>query len=229
MNRFVLTQAELAIILHYLVGEALAIHNTTNDLAVSAEQLQTAEDELYDRGILLRDPYSNQLTITGELALILEATLQPSTLAILSITEREGTGLPKYFSFTDELIVLNYVDSQGLQTFLELGTLDHVIKQIIELTTQPTMGNANNLPSTAELTALMPEADKAALLLIIKEPAAATSQPTSLSWLMAHAALWLANPQAAKPETTPAQQIDQAMLSDLLHTTIRAHLVQPPS
>lgn len=228
MNRFVLTQAELAIILHYLVGEALAIHNTTNDLAVSAEQLQTAEDELYDRGILLRDPYSNQLTITGELALILEATLQPSTLAILSITEREGTGLPKYFSFTDELIVLNYVDSQGLQTFLELGTLDHVIKQIIELTTQPTMGNAN-LPPTAELTALMPEAEKAALLLIIKEPAAATSQPTSLSWLMAHAALWLANPKAAKPETTPVQQIDQAILSDLLHTTIQAHLVQPPS
>ncbi|KPL81723.1 hypothetical protein [Herpetosiphon geysericola] len=228
MNRFVLTQAELAIILHYLVGEALAIHNTTNDLAVSAEQLQTAEDELYDRGILLRDPYSNQLTITGELALILEATLQPSTLAILSITEREGTGLPKYFSFTDELIVLNYVDSQGLQTFLELGTLDHVIKQIIELTTQPTMGNAN-LPPTAELTALMPEAEKAALLLIIKEPAAATSQPTSLSWLMAHAALWLANPKAAKPETTPVQQIDQAILSDLLYTTIQAHLVQPPS
>jgi hypothetical protein len=228
MNRFVLTQAELAIILHYLVGAALAIQNTTNDLAVSTEQLQAAEDELYDRGIVLRDPFSNQLTITGELALLLEATLQPSTLAILSITEREGTGLPKYFSFTDELIVLNYVDSQGLQTFLELGTLDHVINQIIELTTKPLLDHAN-LASTAELTALMPEAEKAALLLIIKEPAAATSQPTSLAWLVAHDSLWLADPQAAKPETAPVQRIDQAQLSDLLHTTILAHLVQQPS
>jgi len=205
MQSYMLTSAELAVLVDHMTGGRLLEQTTTlPELHVDEQGLSAAEEELLDRGLLVSLPFEEVSGVTSQLASLLSAAITPDRVCIVRTIHADHTDPPVFFSFTPECITHNHVDEQGQHIFAELADQEQAVNAILALgaaaeEVPAKKGAAEKAPAKKPrpaskprpLADLLKEATRLVMLMVVADPAEPAVAAASLSWVETEAGLWL--------------------------------------
>ncbi|MCG8346240.1 MAG: hypothetical protein MI924_00485 [Chloroflexales bacterium] len=220
METYILTSAELAVLTKHLSGGAFVLDEAAYaDLGITPEQLNLAEDQLAERGLLVRSPGEQEAGVSGDIATVLATSFAPDMVCIVR-TQRRNTAEPVvYYSFTPECIARNYVDAAGQHVFCEFATLDDVLHEILAASGVTATQTDNTSAAAQPLDVLLAESETLTLLMAVIDPAQPQPQVQNLSWLVARNSVWLVTAEA-QPSTASARPVDRLELQQAIAKTL---------
>lgn len=198
MQTFEFSTPELALLVQHMTGGAMPFDaNTAADLNSSEADLEAADEQLRERGLLVSGPLEEEADVVSPLATLLSTTLAPEMLGVLRVepafrSAPRGARPPEvrdvsYFSLTSDCMAHNRVDATGHHQFTEFETLDELL-----LVMTATVDGMEVIASHAEpLEKLLADSDAVAVLMLVLRPAEPDAVAQVISWAVARGCVWL--------------------------------------
>jgi len=219
MRTYTFTPAQHAVLTHYFVPDVLPLDDVAQTtLGVAVQELEDAEEDLREQGLLVRPP-GEDIAVTGELAPLLETIMFPEQLAILRAMLQDRMQPQMYFSFVGKDAACNFVDEQGRHVLSAFDSIEQAIDEILVTSGAHSYQSTNATNQAQPLETLITDCKILTMLMIIDDPAQPNAKACILSWLLARDALWLVDSSA--PEEVPtARCVDYPTLHQVVTDTL---------
>ncbi|HLZ30969.1 MAG TPA: hypothetical protein VKV73_26930 [Chloroflexota bacterium] len=188
MQRFEFSTPELALLVQHMTGGAMPLDaNAAADLSTTEADLEAAEQQLSERGLLVSAPLEEEVGVASDLATLLSTTLSPDMLGVLRVDRAPDLREVSYFSLTSDCMAHNRVGADGRHVFTEFDTLDELLQAMTA-----TAHGTQEIDAQAEpLDKLLPDSDAVAVLMLVSRPAEPDAAAQVISWVVARGGVWL--------------------------------------